>query len=197
MDNKIKNILESISILEEQLREELNKKEKSFELKNGKVCFKKDVEKLQKSFKKDIFTYIKDAPLLYMLTAPFIYAMIIPAVILDVFVTIYQAINFRVYKIALVKRDEYIVFDRHSLKYLNILEKINCLYCSYFNGLMGYVSEIAARTELFWCPIRHAKRIAYRHSTYEKFLPYGDAETFRKELEKLREDLEKLNVQNK
>ncbi len=197
MDNKIKSILEKISILEEELREELNKKEKSFDLKNGKICFKKDVEKLHKKFKKDIFTYIKEAPLLYILTAPFIYAMIIPAVILDIFVNLYQAINFRVYKIAMVKRSDYIVFDRHSLKYLNTLEKINCLYCSYFNGLMGYVSEIAARTELFWCPIRHAKKIAYRHSTYEKFLPYGDAETFRKDLEKLRKELESLNVQDR
>ena len=197
MDKKIKSILEKISILEEELREELNKKEKNFDFKNGKVCFRDDILDIQKKFKKNLFVYIKEAPLLYILTAPFIYAMIIPAVILDIFVTIYQAINFRVYKISMVKRDEYIVFDRHNLKYLNILEKINCLYCSYFNGLMGYVSEIAARTELFWCPIRHAKKIAYRHSTYEKFLPYGDAEVFRKELEKLRKELEKLDVQNR
>ncbi len=197
MDNKIKSILEKISILEEELREELNKKEKNFDFLNGKICFKKDIEELQKSFKKSVFAYIKDAPLLYILTAPIIYAMIIPAVILDIFVSIYQAINFRVYKIAMVKRGDYIVFDRHYLKYLNPIEKINCLYCSYFNGLMGYVSEIAARTELFWCPIRHAKKIAYRHSTYEKFLPYGDAKSFRKELRKLREELEKLNVQDR
>ena len=197
MDEKIKKILESISVLEEQLREELSKKEKELNFKNGKVCFNKNVKEFHKKFKKNLFIYIKEAPILYALTAPIIYSMIIPAVILDIFVTVYQAINFRVYKIQMVKRADYIVFDRHSLEYLNILEKINCMYCSYFNGLMGYVSEIAARTELFWCPIRHAKKIAYRHSTYERFLPYGDAKVFREELLKLRSELEKLDVQNR
>jgi phosphohistidine phosphatase SixA len=57
---------------------------------------------------------------------------------------------------------------------------------------MAYVSEVSARTEQFWCPIKHAKRIAYRHSRYNNFLPYGDAKAFKKELEKLREELQNL-----
>lgn len=34
------------------------------------------------------------------------------------------------------------------------MEKVNCVYCSYFNGLMSYLREIAGRTEQYWCPIR-------------------------------------------
>ena len=192
MNEKISKILEKISSLEKSLQEELQKEDKLFDfsLEGKKVCFNKEFVKEQREHLEDVFTYLKNAPILYVLTAPIIYGLIIPAIILDISVTLYQAINFRVYKIAMVKRGDYIVFDRGYLAYLNILEKINCLYCSYFNGLMAYVSEVAARTEQFWCPIKHAKKIAYRHSRYYRFLSYGDAKAFREELKKLRKELE-------
>jgi hypothetical protein len=194
MSETIEQILEKISSLEKKLQEELQKEDKLFDfsIKGKKVCFNKKLVSEQKEHIEDIFTYLKNAPILYVLTAPIIYGLIIPAIILDISVSFYQAINFRVYKIALVKRSDYIVFDRGYLAYLNILEKINCLYCSYFNGLMAYVSEVAARTEQFWCPIKHAKKIAYRHSRYHRFLSYGDAKKYRQELENLRKELQNL-----
>ena len=39
------------------------------------------------------------------------------------------------------------VIDRYALSYLNVIEKLNCVYCEYVNGLIAYVQEIAARTE--------------------------------------------------
>jgi hypothetical protein len=42
------------------------------------------------------------------------------------------------------------IFDRTHLAYLNLVEKINCAYCSYGNGLAAYLREIAARTEQYW-----------------------------------------------
>jgi hypothetical protein len=33
------------------------------------------------------------------------------------------------------------------LAYLNTIEKVGCIYCSYANGLLGLITEIAARTE--------------------------------------------------
>jgi len=194
MNENISQILEKISSLEKKLQEELQKEDKTFDFTfNGKkVCFNKELINEQKHHIEDVFTYLKNAPILYVLTAPIIYGLIIPAIILDITVSLYQAINFRVYKIALVKRDDYIVFDRGYLAYLNTIEKINCIYCSYFNGLMAYVSEVAARTEQFWCPIKHARKIAYRHSRYNNFLSYGDAKAFRDELKKLRKQLQNL-----
>jgi hypothetical protein len=63
---------------------------------------------------------------------------------------------------------------------LNALEKLNCVYCSYANGLIAYVREIAGRTEQYWCPIKHARRVIGAHPHYAQFQDYGDAAAFRK-----------------
>jgi len=123
---------------------------------------------------------------------PIIWSVLIPALVLDLFVSIYQAICFPVYKIPKVKRKEYIVLDRYKLFYLNNIEKLNCLYCEYFNGLMAYIKEIAARTEQHWCPIKHAKQPQQTHSRYDKFFDYGDVESYKKEIDTKREDFEDL-----
>ncbi len=191
MNKKIKELLAQITILEDQLKEELEKEDNRipFTIERGRVWFDKETLRRQKEALIDLYHYIKNSEILYILTAPVIYAVIIPALVLDLFVTVYQAVNFRVYKIPLVKRSDYIVFDRQYLAYLNIVEKINCLYCSYFNGLMAYAGEVAARTEQFWCPIKHAKKIAYRHRHYDKFVSYGD-EHYHEKLEALRKELQ-------
>jgi hypothetical protein len=105
--------------------------------------------------------------------------LIVPLVLLDLFVTAYQAACFPVYGIAKVRRADYLVFDRHHLGYLNALEKLNCAYCSYANGLIAYVREIAGRTEKYWCPIKHARRVIGAHPHYAEFRDYGDAAAFR------------------
>ena len=98
---------------------------------------------------------------------------------LDLFVTVYQAVCFPVYGIAKVRRGDYLIFDRYHLGYLNALEKLNCGYCSYANGLLSYVREIAGRTEQYWCPIKHARRVIGAHSHYAQFHDFGDAAAFR------------------
>lgn len=62
------------------------------------------------------------------------------------------------------------------------------MYCSYCNGLLAYVVEVAARTEQHWCPIRHARRIRKAHDRYSHFLPYGDAQAYREGVEKVRNE---------
>ncbi len=129
-----------------------------------------------------------------MLTIPIIWSVLLPAFILDLFVTAYQAICFPIYKITKVKRSDYMIIDRHRLGYLNIIEKANCMYCSYVNGLMGYISEVAGRTEQFWCPIRHASRTISIHRQYPRFLKYGDSKDYHKNLDKLREELRDIKA---
>ena len=177
--SRITEIMEQIDKLEQELDKELDK-----EIENRK--------RYQKISLKEFFLYFKEIPFLTLITSPFIYAMIIPAWILDIFLFVYQNINFRVYKIPFVKRENYIVYDRGSLEYLHPIEKLGCVYCSYFNGLMAYSSEIAARTELYFCPIKHKKRLAYRHNYYRFFVKYGDAEEYREKLELLRKKLQNL-----
>lgn len=145
--------------------------------------------KRQKQLRTSLWNYVKGARLSVVVTAPFIYAVIFPALLLDLFVTVFQALCFPAYGIPKVKRADYIVFDRQNLAYLNILEKINCGYCSYVNGLFAYVREIGARTEKYWCPIKHVRKLIAPHAHYADFVEYGDAEAYHSQLEDLRREL--------
>ncbi|MFH1217503.1 MAG: hypothetical protein V1706_13475 [Pseudomonadota bacterium] len=190
MENKLQNLIEKIKELENELSRDIQKKEEEFyyKIRGKKVRFDQEIKKRHKRLIKRLRHFFKDAPVLHFLTVPVIWFCLFPALFLDTVVSIYQAVCFPIYGIPKVKRERYIVFDRHALSYLNIIEKINCLYCGYFNGLIGYVREVAGRTEQYWCPIKHARRTYSFHSRYSKFLEYGDAEGYRKNIEKIRRD---------
>ena len=136
--------------------------------------------------------YLASASIPAILTAPIIWFCLIPALLLDLSVSVYHSICFRVYGIPLVKRGDYIVIDRHSLQYLNPIEKLNCLYCGYFNGLIAYVQEIAARREQYWCPIKHARKSLMNHARYHKFIEYGDSQYYQERLVELRKSFDDL-----
>jgi hypothetical protein len=124
--------------------------------------------------------YILNLPIGAHMSAPFVYGMVVPIVFLDVCLFIYQAVCFRLWNIQRVRRGAYVVIDRHHLAYLNGMEKLNCVYCGYANGIFAFAQEIAARTEHFWCPIKHATRVAQPHSHYDEFTAFGDAEAWKK-----------------
>ena len=155
-------------------------------LEHGRVVFEAELLRRHRELKTALSTYLWNANPLVIITAPVIYAMIVPFALLDLFVTVYQAVCFPVYGIPKVKRADYFAFDRGHLAYLNALEKLNCAYCSYANGLIAYVREIAARTEQYWCPIKHARRVIGSHERYMRFDDYGDAEGYQKRAEELR-----------
>jgi polyhydroxyalkanoate synthesis regulator phasin len=191
---RLEELIERIKKLEKELASEIQKKEEEFfyTIKGRKVCFEQEIKRRHKQYATRLAPYLATATLFNLLTAPLIWACLLPALLLDLTVTIYHAICFPVYDIPRVRRSDYIVVDRHALRYLNLIEKINCAYCGYFNGLISYVQEIAARTEQYWCPIKHARKIAAIHSRYGKFLEYGDAEGYKKRLERLRQDFDDL-----
>lgn len=193
MDN-LQNLIEKIKILEKELAGEIQKKEEEFfyKIKGKKVSFERATRRRHKALVTKIHSYLLDADLLNILTVPVIWFCLFPALFMDLVVTIYQAVCFRVYKIPRVKRGEYIVIDRHALSYLNAIEKLNCVYCGYFTGLIAYVQEIAARTEQYWCPIKHARKVAYIHSRYGKFIEYGNAGEFKERVETIRRDFDDL-----
>ena len=72
------------------------------------------------------------------------------------------------------------------LAYLNLFEKFNCIYCGYGNGVLSYAREISARTEQYWCPVKHARRVKNPHDRYASFIGYGEAEDFHTRLEEQR-----------
>lgn len=192
--NKIENIIEEIKKLENDLLEEMQRKEGDFfyKVKGKKIFFEEEAKKYQETFIIKAGEYISKASLANLLTVPFIWSCIIPALLLDLSVSLYQFICFKIYNIPKVKREKYIIIDRRQLKYLNIIEKINCFYCEYFNGLIAYIQEIAARTEQYWCPIKHARRLTTMHSRYYKFLEYGDCHDYHQKLDALRKDFDDL-----
>src|SRR5205085_9935189 len=130
--------------------------------------------------------FLRESSPLNILSAPIVYSLIVPVALLDLWVSAYQLICFPAYDIARVKRSAYIVIDRHHLAYLNGIEKANCMFCSYTNGVFAYVREVAGRTEQYWCPIRHAKRIRAPHAHYHDFVDFGDADGYKKRLPVLR-----------
>ena len=117
--------------------------------------------------------------------------------LLDAAVEIYQLVCFPIYGIPKVHRQDYLVFDRGRLAYLNTIEKIGCVYCSYANGLLAMVAEIAARTEQHFCPIKHAHRMLQTHSRYGKFLPYGDARAYREQSDAVAQAYDDLRARGK
>ena len=199
MNPRIKELLERIRQLEDQIDQEVQRRrtELHADFANKRVKFEQEVKAQQRRFKMGLVKYVLHAKIRHLISAPFIYSMIFPLLLLDVFITVYQVICFPLYRIPRVRRSDYMIFDRTHLAYLNLVEKINCAYCSYGNGLAAYLREIAARTEQYWCPIKHARRTIQSHSYYGGFVDYGDAEAYRRELQTLREELSKLDSDEK
>jgi hypothetical protein len=175
----------------ERLEEEI--KTSFYELRNGKVWFSKEMKREHSLLKTSLVRYVLHSRFLAIVTAPFIYAVIIPFVLLDLFVSVYQTVCFPVYGIPKARRRDYIAIDRNKLRYLNAIEGLNCMYCSYGNGVLAYAVEIAGRTEQHWCPIKHARRIQNAHDRYSHFFPYGDATAYREGIDKVRDDFKDLN----
>jgi hypothetical protein len=179
-----------IQALEKELQTALAEKEKAFQYRlfNGKVRFEPGVLARHRELKQWLPSYIANSRFLAFLTAPVIYAGMIPFFLLDVFLVVYQGICFPVYGVPKARRADYLVFDRGSLKYLNLLERLNCVYCSYGNGVLAFGVEVAARTEQHWCPIKHAARLRAPHSRYSHFFDYGDAQQYSERVETVRND---------
>jgi hypothetical protein len=195
MNPKISELLARIQQMELEIEQEMKRKraELQADFEETRVRFEHEVLEQQRRFKTGLLKYMLSADLRTALTAPIIYAVFFPMVLLDFSVTVYQHICFRAYGIARVKRSDYFVYDRAHLAYLNLLEKINCAYCSYGNGLMAYAREIVARTEQYWCPIKHARKVMAAHPYYTGFVDFGDAESYKQELERLRTQLAEIN----
>ena len=161
MNEKIRELLDQMSALEEDLRREVQAQEATalFQIKGKRIEFETAVREAHQQLKTSFFRWLVTNRPQNLITGPIIYSMIVPMVFLDLCVSFYQATCFPIYGIKKVKRGDYIVFDRQQLAYLNFIEKFHCTYCAYGNGLLAYVSEIVGRTEEYFCPIKHARKM--------------------------------------
>ena len=187
----VARIVERVREAEDDLAREVEEQQRRwhYRVRRGRVWFDTEVRRAHRRVRQSIPAYIREGSVLSLVTAPAIYSLLLPFLALDVWVSIYQWICFPIYGIARVPRATYFVIDRRKLAYLNGIEKVNCTFCSYANGLLAYVGEVAARTEQYWCPIKHAHQVPVPHTRYHLFFDYGDAEGYRRGLVTLRRTL--------
>jgi len=195
MNDRIRNIIAQITALEDDLRTALQEQQTSmfFQIKGKRVEFEQSMKQAHRRLKTGFFRWLVTNRPQNLITGPIIYGMIIPLLIIDLFVSFYQAACFPIYKIAKVKRADYIVLDRQHLEYLNFIEKFHCTYCAYGAGLIAYMCEIVSRTEQYFCPIKHARKILGTHARYANFLDYGEAADYEAKLEEFRIALSKVD----
>lgn len=193
MSDRIQQLLQQITALEDDLRAALSEQPSTmfFQIKGKRVEFEQSIKDTHKRLKRNFFRWlITDRPQ-NLITGPIIYAMIIPLIITDLFITFYQITCFPIYGIKKVRRADYVIFDRQHLSYLNFIEKFHCTYCAYGTGMIAYISEIVARTEQYFCPIKHARKVLGTHARYARFLEFGEADAYEAKLEQYRRALGK------
>jgi hypothetical protein len=191
MKDKIQQLVNQITKLQDELNAALDEQKVRlrYQIEGRRVVFEQAIRETHQRIKLGVFRWFLTIRPQNYLTMPIIYGASIPLLLFDMSVSLYQGLCFPVYGIPKVKRANYIVFDHQHLAYLNVIEKAHCLYCSYAVGMLAYTSEIIARTEQYFCPIKHASKIASAHSRYECFLDYGDGEEFHRKLEAFRTSL--------
>jgi hypothetical protein len=189
MNQRIQELARQIKGLEAELTDEMQRiRIRTYEIRDRTILFGAQMKRHHRARLVPVLTYLRQARLKHVLTAPIIWCCLVPAILMDLVVTLYQLVCFPVYGIPTVRRADHVVIDRHYLAYLNVIEKLNCLYCSYFNGVIAYVREVAGRTEQYWCPIKHAAQMKHPHSRYARFAEYGDADAFREKGPELQND---------
>ncbi len=188
MNSRIRQIVDQISQLEDELNAALEEQRSRlrYQVEGKRVVFEQTLKEAHQRVKLGLFRWFLSVRPQNYLTMPVIYGAAIALVLFDLSVSLYQALCFPVYGIQKVKRSDYIEYDHQHLAYLNIIEKVHCLYCSYAVGMVAYTQEIIARTEQYFCPIKHARKMLNTHSRYERFLDYGDGEEFHRKLEAFR-----------
>lgn len=191
MNEEIRKLLAQITQLEEELHRAIQQQqvELSYVIEGTKIRFEEGIRQAHQKLKTGYLRWIRQSEPRNVISAPIIYSLIFPFVLIDVWVSLYQFICFPLYRVQKVKRSTYITIDRHHLNYLNSIEKLNCIYCGYVGGVIAYVREIAARTEQYWCPIKHSRKILDPHRRYARFADFGEGEGYHELMKKLRAEL--------
>jgi hypothetical protein len=189
MTKNVNDILDQISNLEEELRRALSVKPMSAppsEASGRRPAAHLSVPQPTGTGRRSLFKWTRFRN---VLAAPIIYALIVPMVLLDITVTLYQAVCFPLFGIQKSRRSDFISIGRHRLTFLNAIEKIHCVYCEYINGLLAFVSDIASKTEQYFCPIKYANKVITAHARYDSFQEYGDNINFHESLKAYRRAL--------
>jgi len=188
MNEKIRKLLTDIAMLEAELAELIQAQQEQlhYRIEGSKIRFEENLRKIHQELKTVVIAWLLDSEMRNVLSAPFIYSMIVPLALLDLFLFVYQAVCFPLYRIPRVRRSDYVVLDRHNLAYLNVFEKLNCIFCGYADGLLAYARQVVSRTEMYWCPIKHARKVLDPHRRYVRFADFGEGVEFEKHVADMR-----------
>lgn len=191
MASEIDELLGRLHDLEDEFERKVAERTADFRyhFDKKKVVFEESIRAQHRELKIGLFRFLGESPLSALITAPIVYSLIVLLAVVDIWASLYQAVCFPLWHIPRVRRSGYITLDRRHLSYLNAVQKLNCVYCGYGNGVIAYVREIASVTEQYWCPIKHALRVKAPHKRYRNFVDYGDTDGFRERLTALREEL--------
>jgi hypothetical protein len=190
-DREIDDLVHRLVSLEDELERKLEVQRSRFRyrMEKERAVFEEEVLRQHRKIRTGILTFLRHSPLAALVVAPAVYGLILPLVLLDLSVSVFLWVCFPAWGMERVRRADYVIVDRHRLAYLNGIEKLNCAYCGYANGVIAYAREAASRSEQYWCPIKHALRVRAPHPRYRGFIDYGDAEGFRAELNALRAEV--------
>ena len=125
-----------------------------------------------------LWALVKRSRPINLITGPMIYSVIVPLLVLDAFVTLYQYLCFPIYQVKPFRRSDFIVFDRQELKYLDWISKFHCTYCAYAVGLIGFVSAVIGATEAYFCPIKHHSKNSHASNRTYSYVAFEQADDF-------------------
>lgn len=196
MENEIDDLVRRLVRLEDEIESKLEAKREEFayQLEGNRAVFEDSILRQHKLIKTGLLTFIRRSPFAALIVLPVVYGLILPLAALDLGVYLFQIVCFSAWGMERVKRSDHVIVDRHRLAYLNGIEKLNCAYCGYANGVISYARDVAGRSEQYWCPIKHALRIRNPHHRYRGFVDYGDGHGFRAQLDNLRNEVRKVRM---
>jgi len=191
MNTDISRLLDEMGGIQEHLERHFDSARETFRysVENGRVLISREVQELQRRYRVSSLRYLLHANLSSLLTAPIIYSMLLPVLIVALGFSLFQYTCLRVYGVPVVVRHRYMGNGRHKLAYLNVIEKVNCSYCGYANGVMAYAREIISRTGQHWCLIRNVRHVPDAHKRYPQFFPCCDAASWLEKLQNKRREL--------
>lgn len=125
-----------------------------------------------------LIALIKRSRPINLITGPIIYGMIFPIIFLDFCISFYQWSCFPIYGIQKLSRNDFIIFDRQELRYLDWISKFHCTYCAYGVGVITFSSQVINVTEAYFCPIKHHSKTVDKNNKKFKFLEFEEPENF-------------------
>src|SRR4030065_416775 len=124
MNNRIHQILDQISALENELHTAIEQEggRLRYQLEGKRVTFERTIKEAHLKVRVGGRRWFLTVRPQNFLTAPIIYGLIFPLVLFDLCISFYQLTCFPIYGVARVRRANYIVMDPHHTAFLTINE---------------------------------------------------------------------------